>query len=102
MINPFIFMVSGIEWLIVATITGYSSLGAIVCFFVMGFLGFAISPAIGAIVSAAAAVCLFQHRENIRRLLNGTESKIKNVRKLAIGLFIIGVILVGVSLLCYV
>ncbi|MDR0967522.1 MAG: glycerol-3-phosphate 1-O-acyltransferase PlsY, partial [Rickettsiales bacterium] len=39
MINPFIFMVSGIEWLIVATITGYSSLGAIVCFFVMGFLG---------------------------------------------------------------
>ena len=95
-INPLIFVVIGIEWLMVAVATGYSSAGAIVGFLVMPFLGFAISFNMGLIFIAIAVLCLYQHRENIQRLLTGTESKIKmNTGKMALSLILIGLLALG-------
>ena len=76
-VNPLAFVVCGIEWLIVALSSGYSSLGAVVAFCVMPILGFAMGWQIGLPFLAIALLCLWRHRENIKRLLSGTESKIE-------------------------
>ena len=76
-INPLVFITCGIEWLIVALSSGYSSLGAIVTFSLMPILGFVISSQIGWAFLAIALLCLWRHRENIKRLLAGTESKVE-------------------------
>ncbi|MCL1891710.1 MAG: glycerol-3-phosphate 1-O-acyltransferase PlsY [Alphaproteobacteria bacterium] len=98
-VNPIMFIVVGIEWLLVAITTRYSSLGAIVGFLVMPLLGFAVGFNMGLVFVAIAALCLFQHRENIKRLLAGTESKMQmNIKKLAIVLVIVGLILTGIMI----
>jgi len=95
-VNPIIFAVIGIEWLLVAATTKYSSLGAVVGFLVMPFLGFAISFKMGLVFTAIALLCLFQHRENIKRLMNGTESKMQmNIGKLVVGLVLVGLLAIG-------
>ena len=76
-VNPLAFVVCGIEWLIVALSSGYSSLGAVVAFCVMPILGFAMGWQIGLPFSAIALLCLWRHRENIGRLVGGTESKVE-------------------------
>jgi len=76
-VNPLIFIVCGIEWLIVALGTGFSSLGAIVVFSLMPVLGFAMAASIGWAFVAMGVLCLWRHRENIGRLVGGTESKIE-------------------------
>ena len=75
-VNPLMFVVCGIEWLIVALGFGYSSLGAIVVFCLAPVLGFSISMGVGLAFLAMAALCLYRHLENIGRLVGGTESKI--------------------------
>ncbi len=81
-INPALFVILGIIWLFVALTFGYSSLGAIVSMFILPVLGFAtIGFWTGVIFIAVSVLCLYQHRENIRRLLSGTESKIKWKKK---------------------
>ncbi|MGI5846141.1 MAG: glycerol-3-phosphate 1-O-acyltransferase PlsY [Alphaproteobacteria bacterium] len=95
-VNPLMFIVIGIEWLLVAITTKYSSLGAIVGFLVMPLLGFATSFEIGLVFIAISALCLFQHRENIKRLLSGTESKMQmDTKKLTAGLIIVGLLVLG-------
>ena len=95
-VNPIMFVVVGIEWLMVAIATKYSSMGALVGFLVMPILGFAMSFKIGLVFVAIAALCFWTHRENIQRLLLGTESKIQmNIKKLAIALVLIGLLAVG-------
>lgn len=76
-VNPLIFVICGIEWLIVSLSTGYSSLAAVVAFLVLPLLGFAISTNIGLVFVGITLLCLWRHRSNIQRLLNGTESKIE-------------------------
>lgn len=76
-ISPFSFVIVGIEWLLIAFTTGFSSAGAVVGFLVLPFLGFAISCTVGWAFTAIAALCLWRHRENIKRLIKGTESKIE-------------------------
>lgn len=76
-ISPVSFIVCGIEWLIVALSSGYSSLGACVAFCLMPVLGFAIDTSVGFAFLAIALLCLWRHRENIKRLASGTESKIE-------------------------
>ncbi len=76
-INPLLFVIVGIEWLVVALGVGYSSLGAIVAFCVMPILGFVMSVQIGVPLLAISLLCLWRHRENIVRLFRGTESKIE-------------------------
>ncbi|HNY25018.1 MAG TPA: glycerol-3-phosphate 1-O-acyltransferase PlsY [Alphaproteobacteria bacterium] len=76
-ISPVSFVVCGIEWLMIAFLTGYSSAGAIVGFLVIPFLGFAISFNVGLVFIAISVLCLWRHKENIKRLINGTESKVE-------------------------
>ena len=76
-ISPLSFVICGIEWLLVALTSGYSSAGAIVGFLVMPVLGFAIGNQVGWVFVAIAILCLWRHRENIVRLVRGTESKIE-------------------------
>ena len=75
-VNPLMFVICGIEWLIVALGFGYSSLGAIVVFCLAPVLGFAISAGVGFAFLAMGLLCLYRHMENIGRLVGGTESKI--------------------------
>ena len=75
--NPVLFVICGIEWLIVALSSGYSSLGAVVVFCLMPILGFVMNVHVGLAFLAIALVCLWRHRENIGRLVGGTESKIE-------------------------
>jgi glycerol-3-phosphate acyltransferase PlsY len=76
-VSPLSFVIVGIEWLLVAFATGYSSAGAIVGFLVVPFLGFAIGCQTGWAFVAISALCLWRHRENIKRLMKSTESKIE-------------------------
>lgn len=76
-VNPIMFAVCGVMWLIVALTSGYSSLGAVVVFCFMPVLGFAACAKIGLAFLFIGALCMWRHRENILRLVRGTESKIE-------------------------
>lgn len=66
-------------WIIIVLITRYVSLGSVIAAFVAASAGWYLNyPAPFAVFGTLA--CLFviiRHKDNIRRLLNGTESKIK-------------------------
>ena len=76
-VNPILFVICGIEWLIVALSTGFSSAGAAVVFCLMPVLGFFISFGVGIGFFSIAFLCLWRHRENILRLISGKESKVE-------------------------
>lgn len=76
-LSPVSFCVCGIIWLIVALSFGFSSLGAVVVFCFMPVLGFCISASVGWAFLAIGVLCMWRHRENIVRLVRGTESQIK-------------------------
>ena len=76
-VNPILFVVEGIEWLLVALGTGFSSAGALVVFCLMPVLGFVIGTGVGYAFLAISLLCLVRHRENIMRLFKGQESKIE-------------------------
>ena len=80
-VNPILFIVCGIEWLVIALGTGYSSAGALIAFCLMPVLGFFISFNVGVAFLAIALLCLWRHRENILRLVSGKESKIEWIWK---------------------
>ena len=64
-------------WLVVAVLTRYSSLSALVATAATPVLVFIYGAAGAAIMSAVlAAVCWWNHRENISRLVSGEESRI--------------------------
>ena len=72
-------------WLIIAAFFRYSSLAAIVasvfsplyCFYLFG-----VSAALPAVI-LMSALLVWRHKENIRKLLNGTESKLGEKKKSA-------------------
>ena len=76
-VNPILFIVCGIEWLLIALGTGYSSAGALIAFCLMPILGFFMNFGIGIAFLAISVLCLWRHRENILRLVSGKESKIE-------------------------
>lgn len=76
-VNPILFVICGIEWLIVALGTGFSSAGATVVFCLMPLFGFLMNIGIGFGFLAISILCLWRHRENIKRLVSGTESKVE-------------------------
>jgi len=76
-INPIIFIICGIEWLIVALTSGKSSAGAVVVFCLMPILGFVMNSSVGWAFLAIGILCAVRHRENILRLIMGTESSIE-------------------------
>ncbi|MDW3024838.1 MAG: glycerol-3-phosphate 1-O-acyltransferase PlsY [Alphaproteobacteria bacterium] len=76
-VSPVAFVVCGVEWLLVALTSGFSSLGAVVVFCLIPVLGFVIGPDTGFAFLAIGLLCMWRHHENIRRLISGTESKIE-------------------------
>lgn len=76
-INPIIFVVCGLEWLIVALTSGKSSAGAMVVFVVYPILGFVMNASVGWAFLAISILCIIRHRENILRLWRGEESSIE-------------------------
>ena len=76
-ISPLSFIFIGIEWLIVALTSGYSSLGALVVFLLVPIFGFAININVGFAFLATVLLCLVRHRTNIVRLIHGDESHVE-------------------------
>lgn len=76
-VSPMSFAVCGVEWLLVALSSGVSSLGAVIVFCLMPVLGFLISASVGWAFLAIGLLCMWRHRENIKRLFGGAESKIE-------------------------
>ena len=76
-VNPILFIACGIEWLLVALSSGYSSLGALTVFCLVPVFGFLMGMNVGFAFLAIALLCLFRHRENILRLFGHKESKIE-------------------------
>lgn len=76
-VSPMSFVVCGIEWLLVALTSGISSLGAVIVFCLIPVLGFVIGINVGFAFLAIGLLCMWRHRENIKRLISGTESKIE-------------------------
>jgi len=66
-----------VAWLLTAYFTRYSSLSALVATFVV-FLYLAATggPFVAPAAAIISALLFWKHRENIRRLMAGTESKI--------------------------
>lgn len=75
-VNPILFVVCGVEWLILALSSGRSSAGALIVFCLMPILGFCISFGVGIGFLAVSALCVVRHSENILRLVSGKESKV--------------------------
>ena len=78
-LNPFIAISFLLIWLVVAYITKYSSLGSLVGIFIAPayfiFINFNFNISIFFIY--LSFVIVIKHKENIKRLINKTESKIK-------------------------
>ena len=78
-VSPLIGLICLITWLAAALIWKYSSLSALVSFTVYPVLTFGLYPGnkpLGALSLFVAAMIYVRHRENIKRLLAGTETKI--------------------------
>lgn len=70
-------LVFALAWLLTALVTRYSSLSALVATFVVFvYLLLTAGPFVVPAVAIMSALLFWKHRENIRRLMAGTESKI--------------------------
>ena len=76
-VSPVSFVVCATEWLLVALTSGISSLGAVIVFCLIPVLGFVIDTNIGFALLAIGLLCMWRHRENIKRLISGSESRIE-------------------------
>ncbi|MHA1540957.1 MAG: glycerol-3-phosphate 1-O-acyltransferase PlsY [Alphaproteobacteria bacterium] len=78
--EPLTFLIFGGIWLLIFLITKYSSLSAIAVLFLMPFVfffGTNLPLSVKILFILISILGIFQHRENIKRLINGTENKIK-------------------------
>lgn len=82
-LNPLAFLILFTIFVIVVATTRYISLGSVLCMllypaltYTLGGVGF---PTLFSF--AAAAIVIFMHRSNIKRLLNGTENKVSFSKK---------------------
>lgn len=76
-ISPLSFIFIGIEWLIVALTSGYSSLGAMIVFLLVPIFGFVININVGFAFLATIILCVIRHHANIVRLIRGEESRVE-------------------------
>lgn len=82
-LNPLAFLILFIIFVIVVATTRYISLGSVLCMllypaltYTLGGVGF---PTLFSFT--VAAIVIFMHRSNIKRLLNGTENKVSFSKK---------------------
>lgn len=78
-LNPFIAVIAFIIWIVSRRITNYVSLSSIIACMIAPFMFLAVYGSGQAfyIMLAGALLIVFLHRSNIKRLLNGTENKIR-------------------------
>ena len=77
-INPLFFLILLIIWLLIAYITKYSSLSSIISVFSMIFLFIIYDNNINIVIPLTIILLIiFQHKENIKRLIKNEEIKIK-------------------------
>lgn len=76
-VSPLSFIFIGIEWLVVALTSGYSSLGAMIVFLLTPIFGFVIDINVGFAFLATVILCVIRHRANIERLVHGNESRVE-------------------------
>ena len=77
-INPIFFLIILTVWIFTALVTRFSSMGSIISTITTVFLFFIYDSNINIVIPLTIAlVIIFQHRGNIKRLLNKTENKIK-------------------------
>ncbi|MCL2567279.1 MAG: glycerol-3-phosphate 1-O-acyltransferase PlsY [Alphaproteobacteria bacterium] len=74
--DPLLFLICGIVWLFVAIPTRYSSLAAVVSVIVFPIAAYFLDEPLFYVAIVIAVLIIYKHRENIKRLLQGTESKI--------------------------
>lgn len=80
--SPLVAFVTIIIWLIVAIITRISSLAAMTALLVTPFVAYLYHDKTLAIVSFLLWIlCMSRHKDNIKRILNGTENKIGSSKK---------------------
>lgn len=77
-ISPYVALFSALIWIITAKLTRYSSLSALLAFGLLPLSFYLIDYSREKVFTACAITLLIfiKHRDNIMRLLNGTESKI--------------------------
>lgn len=66
------------SWLLVLLLSGYSSMAAIVTALLAPLFTWLVKPQFTMPVAMLACLIIFRHQDNIRRLFEGTESKIWN------------------------
>jgi len=70
-----------LTWLLIAKLTRYSSLAAIITVLLAPFYVYLIKPLYVYEAVMLAVLITFRHRDNIQRLINGTEPKLSNKNK---------------------
>ena len=78
-LNPLVGLCIAVIWSVITYISRYVSLGSIIALIVSPFLMYIFKNPIGYIVycAIAAVYIVYLHRENISRLLKGTENKVR-------------------------
>ena len=78
-LNPLVGLCIAVIWSVITYISKYVSLGSIIALIVSPFLMYFFKNPIGYIVycAIAAIYIVYLHRENISRLLKGTENKVR-------------------------
>lgn len=79
-LNFYVGLILTVVWSIITYFTKYVSVGSIIALICAPFLMYFLKNPIGYTVYAtiAAIYIVYLHRENIKRLLKGTESKVRN------------------------
>ncbi len=64
-------------WLVIARISKLSALAALIAFTCMPFIYFAVRAdlAVSGLLGLLSVILIYRHRENIQRMINGTENK---------------------------
>ncbi|HEY0297237.1 MAG TPA: glycerol-3-phosphate 1-O-acyltransferase PlsY [Bordetella sp.] len=87
-VQPWLALAVALTWLLVAVVTRYSSLAALVAavcaplyYLLGGKLGWAVHPPVSASLVIIALLLIYRHKTNIARLVGGAESKIGAKKK---------------------
>lgn len=70
-----------LTWLVAVLVTGFSSAGALATALIAPFFTWLVKPQFTMPVAMLACLIIFRHQDNIRRLLNGEETKIWHKNK---------------------
>ena len=76
-ISPILGIIILIVWLVVAALSKYSSLAALLSFASLPIATYFLAPNLQLFMAIITLMVFLKHKENIKRLLNGTETKIK-------------------------